>query len=43
MGYCLTVLDGSTRRVRMQNREMILRAITHNVTILGRKVFYRAG
>ena len=30
------------RKVRMQNREMILRTITHNVMILWRKVFYRA-
>ncbi len=30
------------RKVRMQNREMILRAITHNVMILRLKVFYRA-
>ena len=28
------------RKVRMQNREMILQAITHNVMILCRKVFY---
>ena len=30
------------RKVRMQNREMLLRAITHNVMILWKKLFYRA-